>query len=106
LKHFISYGVLFSLKLATLNRKDLCFEIWSNTVKLQVMVYFLSSEVRKIILCNLHASHISILYWICRSVGQSTAAFVQAVLEGSTQPGVWFPEEVNSSALMGRRIME
>lgn len=30
-----------------------------------------------------------------RSVGISTAAFVLAVLEGSTQPGVWFPEEVH-----------
>jgi len=29
-----------------------------------------------------------------RSVGISTAAFALAVLEGSTQPGVWFPEEV------------
>lgn len=29
-----------------------------------------------------------------RSVGVSTAAFALAVLEGSTQPGVWFPEEV------------
>jgi hypothetical protein len=33
-------------------------------------------------------------------VGYATAAFVLAVLEGSTQPGVWFPEEV-SGALMG-----
>jgi len=29
-----------------------------------------------------------------RSVGTSTAAFALAILEGSTQPGVWFPEEV------------
>jgi hypothetical protein len=29
-----------------------------------------------------------------RSVGSATAAFALAVLEGSTQPGVWFPEEV------------
>jgi len=29
-----------------------------------------------------------------RSVGISTAAFALAILEGSTQPGVWFPEEV------------
>ncbi|PWA81146.1 saccharopine dehydrogenase [Artemisia annua] len=28
------------------------------------------------------------------SVGYSTAAFALAILEGSTQPGVWFPEEV------------
>lgn len=33
-------------------------------------------------------------------MGYATAAFVLAVLEGSTQPGVWFPEEV-SGALMG-----
>jgi len=31
---------------------------------------------------------------VYRSVGVSTAAFVAAMLEGSTQPGVWFPEEV------------
>lgn len=29
-----------------------------------------------------------------RSVGISTAAFALAILEGSAQPGVWFPEEV------------
>lgn len=29
-----------------------------------------------------------------RSVGTAIAAFALAVLEGSTQPGVWFPEEV------------
>lgn len=29
-----------------------------------------------------------------RSVGYCTAAFALAILEGSTQPGVWFPEEV------------
>jgi hypothetical protein len=34
-----------------------------------------------------------------RSVGMSTAAFARAVLEGATQPGVWFPEEVQSSDL-------
>lgn len=28
------------------------------------------------------------------SVGTATAAFALAILEGSTQPGVWFPEEV------------
>jgi hypothetical protein len=27
-------------------------------------------------------------------VGTATAAFALAILEGSTQPGVWFPEEV------------
>lgn len=32
----------------------------------------------------------------CRCVGVSVAAFARAVLEGSTQPGVWFPEEVGS----------
>ncbi|KAK6141533.1 hypothetical protein DH2020_024725 [Rehmannia glutinosa] len=31
---------------------------------------------------------------LSKSVGISTAAFVLAILEGSTQPGVWFPEEV------------
>lgn len=33
-------------------------------------------------------------FHFCRSVGQATAAFVLAVLEGNTKPGVWFPEEV------------
>lgn len=32
-----------------------------------------------------------------RLVGVATAAFALAVLEGSTQPGVWFPEEVCSA---------
>ena len=33
-------------------------------------------------------------YLCFRSVGSATAAFALAVLEGSTEPGVWFPEEV------------
>lgn len=33
-------------------------------------------------------------YTSYRSVGTATAAFVIAMLEGSTRPGVWFPEEV------------
>jgi hypothetical protein len=32
------------------------------------------------------------------SVGNAAAAFALAVLEGSTQPGVWFPEEVCTRA--------
>lgn len=34
-----------------------------------------------------------------RSVGTATAAFAMAILEGSIQPGVWFPEEVKNGAL-------
>lgn len=64
-----------------------------------------SSEVPNFILVNLSTSHLSILCWTCRSVGHSTAAFVQAVLEGSTQPGVWFPEEVSSAPIEGK-LME
>ena len=102
--HFTSSGVLSRFELTTLNCKDLCFEIWSNTycmVQLQALVHFLSSEVHKIVPGNLYASHLSILHCFFRSVGTSTAAFVLAVLEGSTQPGVWFPEEV-STTLAGR----
>lgn len=33
------------------------------------------------------------------SVGVSTAAFALSVLEGNSQPGVWFPEEVGSSCI-------
>ncbi|WCJ36854.1 Saccharopine dehydrogenase [Euphorbia peplus] len=39
------------------------------------------------------------------SVGNSTAAFVLAVLEGSTQPGVWFPEEPEGIAIEAREIL-
>ncbi|XP_047047363.1 uncharacterized protein LOC124652392 [Lolium rigidum] len=39
------------------------------------------------------------------SVGHSTAAFVQAVLEGSTQPGVWFPEEPEGIAIDSRKLL-
>ncbi|VAI15720.1 uncharacterized protein LOC125508624 isoform X1 [Triticum urartu] len=39
------------------------------------------------------------------SVGHSTAAFVQAVLEGSTQPGVWFPEEPEGIAIESRKLL-
>ncbi|KAL9248348.1 hypothetical protein vseg_021680 [Gypsophila vaccaria] len=39
------------------------------------------------------------------SVGISTAAFVLAVLEGSTQPGVWFPEEPQGIAVEARKVL-
>ncbi|XP_021772130.1 uncharacterized protein LOC110736263 [Chenopodium quinoa] len=39
------------------------------------------------------------------SVGLSTAAFVLAVLEGSTQPGVWFPEEPEGIAVEARNVL-
>ncbi|KAL6870647.1 hypothetical protein ACP4OV_014495 [Aristida adscensionis] len=39
------------------------------------------------------------------SVGQATAAFVLAVLEGSTQPGVWFPEEREGIAIEARKVL-
>ncbi|XP_057539127.1 uncharacterized protein LOC130817438 [Amaranthus tricolor] len=39
------------------------------------------------------------------SVGVSTASFVLAVLEGSSQPGVWFPEEPEGIALEARSVL-
>ncbi|KZV56468.1 hypothetical protein F511_08366 [Dorcoceras hygrometricum] len=39
------------------------------------------------------------------SVGFSTAAFVLAILEGSTQPGVWFPEEPEGIAVEARETL-
>nr|CBX25362.1 hypothetical_protein [Oryza brachyantha] len=39
------------------------------------------------------------------SVGYATAAFVLAVLEGSTQPGVWFPEEPDGIAIESRKVL-
>ncbi|GAV65043.1 Saccharop_dh domain-containing protein [Cephalotus follicularis] len=39
------------------------------------------------------------------SVGTATAAFVLAVLEGSTQPGVWFPEEPEGIAIEAREVL-
>ncbi|OAY30120.1 uncharacterized protein LOC110630915 isoform X2 [Manihot esculenta] len=39
------------------------------------------------------------------SVGNATAAFVLAVLEGSTQPGVWFPEEPEGIAIEAREVL-
>lgn len=39
------------------------------------------------------------------SVGVSTAAFVAAMLEGSTQPGVWFPEEPQGIAVEAREVL-
>jgi len=32
-----------------------------------------------------------------RSVGYAVAAFVLTIIEGNTQPGVWFPEEVSDA---------
>ncbi|KAF0897185.1 hypothetical protein E2562_034233 [Oryza meyeriana var. granulata] len=39
------------------------------------------------------------------SVGYAIAAFVLAVLEGSTQPGVWFPEEPEGVAIESRKLL-
>ncbi|KAK4741979.1 hypothetical protein SAY87_025567 [Trapa incisa] len=39
------------------------------------------------------------------SVGFATASFILAVLEGSTQPGVWFPEEPEGIAVEAREIL-
>ncbi|RID56894.1 hypothetical protein BRARA_F00310 [Brassica rapa] len=39
------------------------------------------------------------------AVGVSTAAFVVAMLEGSTQPGVWFPEEPQGIAVEAREAL-
>ncbi|CAN1267726.1 hypothetical protein LINPERPRIM_LOCUS12893 [Linum perenne] len=38
-------------------------------------------------------------------VGTATAAFAVAVLEGSTKPGVWFPEEPEGIALEAREML-
>ncbi|KAF0913329.1 hypothetical protein E2562_021978 [Oryza meyeriana var. granulata] len=39
------------------------------------------------------------------SVGYATASFVLAVLEGSTQPSVWFPEEPEGVAIESRKVL-
>ncbi|KAL2329198.1 hypothetical protein Fmac_022625 [Flemingia macrophylla] len=39
------------------------------------------------------------------SVGIATAAFALAVLEGSTQPGVWFPEEPEGLPVEAREVL-
>ncbi|KAB1228005.1 hypothetical protein CJ030_MR1G022992 [Morella rubra] len=39
------------------------------------------------------------------SVGTATAAFALAILEGSTQPGVWFPEEPEGIAIEDREVL-
>ncbi|KAF8395795.1 hypothetical protein HHK36_019749 [Tetracentron sinense] len=42
---------------------------------------------------------------LSESVGTATAAFVLAVLEGSTQTGVWFPEEPEGIAIEAREVL-
>lgn len=42
---------------------------------------------------------------LSKSVGQATAAFVLAVLEGNTKPGVWFPEEPEGIAIEAREVL-
>ncbi|CAI0546800.1 unnamed protein product [Linum tenue] len=42
---------------------------------------------------------------LSQCVGTATAAFALAVLEGSTQPGVWFPEEPEGIAVEARQIL-
>jgi len=39
------------------------------------------------------------------SVGFATAAFALAVLEGNTQPGVWFPEEPEGITVEARKLL-
>ncbi|XP_037440342.1 uncharacterized protein LOC119308335 isoform X3 [Triticum dicoccoides] len=39
------------------------------------------------------------------SVGYAAAAFALAVLEGSTKPGVWFPEEPEGIAIDARKLL-
>uniref|UniRef100_A0ACD5Y4K7 Uncharacterized protein n=1 Tax=Avena sativa TaxID=4498 RepID=A0ACD5Y4K7_AVESA len=39
------------------------------------------------------------------SVGYGTAAFALAILEGSTKPGVWFPEEPEGLAIEARKLL-
>ncbi|KAG0528651.1 hypothetical protein BDA96_05G029900 [Sorghum bicolor] len=39
------------------------------------------------------------------SVGYATAAFALAVLEGNTQPGVWFPEEPEGIPMEARKLL-
>ncbi|KAL2983076.1 hypothetical protein AAZX31_12G020600 [Glycine max] len=39
------------------------------------------------------------------SVGIATAAFALAILEGSTQPGVWFPEEAQGIPIEAREVL-
>ncbi|GAB2212262.1 hypothetical protein Droror1_Dr00025614 [Drosera rotundifolia] len=39
------------------------------------------------------------------AVGTATAAFVLAVLEGSTKPGVWFPEEIEGITVEARETL-
>ncbi|CAH9072365.1 unnamed protein product [Cuscuta europaea] len=42
---------------------------------------------------------------LSRSVGNATAAFALAILEGSTKSGVWFPEEPEGIAIEMREIL-
>lgn len=42
---------------------------------------------------------------LSRSVGNATAAFALAILEGSTKPGVWFPEEPEGIAIEAREVL-
>ncbi|KAG2451617.1 hypothetical protein HYH02_003398 [Chlamydomonas schloesseri] len=48
-----------------------------------------------------NSSGIFVHKYLSQSMGYSTAAFAQSVLQGKTQPGVWYPEE--KEALQDRR---
>ncbi|CAL4989724.1 unnamed protein product [Urochloa decumbens] len=39
------------------------------------------------------------------SVGYAATAFALAILEGNTQPGVWFPEEPQGIATKARKLL-
>lgn len=42
---------------------------------------------------------------LSKSVGIATASFALAILEGSTKPGVWFPEEPEGIAIEARELL-
>ena len=92
---------MVAIQLAYLVTEDsLCKFIQSLSVHIEINIYaFLCQNAKfsktKYICIDLICEGMTYERFLSfRSVGNATAAFVLAVLEGSTQPGVWFPEEV------------
>ncbi|MED6181456.1 hypothetical protein PIB30_019532 [Stylosanthes scabra] len=56
--------------------------------------------------CSSHRSRVAIFTHtkFPTAAGIATAAFALAILEGSTEPGVWFPDEVQGLAVEAREV--
>nr|XP_029122666.1 uncharacterized protein LOC105052454 isoform X1 [Elaeis guineensis] len=86
-----------------LGRRSVCFFSARIVRKLSKLIYIVQVDLE----CSNGRSALGLFTHknLSVSVGYATAAFVLSVLEGSTQHGVWFPEEPEGIAIEARKIL-